>query len=114
MEPNNNIDNRQEAVRAVGVGLLITILALIVLPLHGTWLTYSSDSAAVGSIFGGIAGPFLTLIGFTLVYYTLREQARANTFQRQQTSYDLANQLLDKLLKSIENSSDLFAYLPKI
>lgn len=111
-------NSKYRAQRAMWAGATATLFGLLVLPLalRNMPLTYSANTGVVGDTIGGIAGPILNFTGLVVVYYSLREQFKANQQQARQIKgeverarneryFDLTFRLVEKLEASVEKEA---------
>lgn len=89
----------------IGLALLVVVYFFFVLPWLangqlGWWSRYYFDDSTghVGDTIGGISAPFVGLLSAFLLYYSFREQVRANQLQR------------DALVEQRINAEDLASF----
>jgi hypothetical protein len=124
MKPAKN-NNKYRAQRAMWAGACFTLLGLLIIPLSvpSMLLKYSQETGFVGDTIGGIAGPILNFTGLLMVYYSLREQFKANRQQAKQIKsevdrsrseryFDLTFKLVEKLTDVVEKQEEVFINLP--
>ena len=77
-----------------------------------------SNKGQIGDTIGGITAPIFGLIGFILVFYSFKEQYKANQLQidslfAQKIDKELSDEynLLENLLENTDRKIDLFEYL---
>lgn len=114
-------DNDRLAQKAMLAGAAVTLIGLIFIPQvwpdssrPSWWLTYGANAGVVGDTIGGIAGPILNFTGLLLVYYSLREQFKANQQQARQHEYDSTAQLLERFLALLDKHKEVFTKLPQL
>jgi high-affinity nickel permease len=100
-------------------GAVITLIGLYFIPMALTnkpswWQTYGQNTGVIGDTIGGIAGPILNFTGLLLVYYSLREQFKANQQQMQQYEYDSTTQLLERFIALLDKHKEVFIKLPQL
>lgn len=90
---------------AIGTVLAVVLPALLAKLSWG--IVFNSTTGAIGDTIGGIAGPVLNLTGLIIVYFSLREQFRANQIQlkslkkekrrsRNERAFDLAVKMAEE------------------
>jgi hypothetical protein len=79
-----------------------------------------SNKGQIGDVIGGIATPLFTLISFILIYYSFKEQYKANqiqiqTLNEQRIEKELSEEyiLLENLLENTDKKIDLFEVTEK-
>jgi len=115
-------NSKYRAQRAMWAGATATVFGLLILPLalKDMPLTYSENTGFVGDTIGGIAGPILNFTGLVVVYYSLREQFKANQQQARQIKgemkrarneryFDLTFRLVEKLEAATEKHATMFS-----
>ncbi|MEW5797761.1 MAG: hypothetical protein AB1728_02035 [Bacteroidota bacterium] len=106
---------------ALGTFLIMTF-AVFVIPHESLWKdTNLSSYANVGDTIGGITAPIIGLLGVLLVYFSFKEQSRANDIQikalneetRRNINSQEFNVLLD-LYKQIKSDYDSIYFSSKV
>jgi hypothetical protein len=86
---------------------IFLILILVVVPVavrYGPWIPFwgiAKDSGTIGDAIGGITAPFIGLFGALLVYYSFKEQVKANRLQLTATTEQAAQASRDRDLDII-------------
>lgn len=106
----NRLDSKFRDLRLLAV-ILIGVIASFVVLLAVFWspskasLNFASYTGPLGDTIGGIAGPILNLTGLVVVYFSFREQLRANQIQMDALSKEIRQRNTDETLKVIERAT---------
>jgi hypothetical protein len=117
----NKIDNTDLLIIAL-VLILILIYSLLICVFLAYQYNNKSNVGELGSIIGGILGPFVSLFGSMIVYFAFREQRKANKITNElffsQSIINQLDMLSDKFMaigdNSINNYLNCIANLPFI
>ena len=114
MKLKNNSENNI-ATRLLIIGTLLTIIVPLMLPLLP--LRHLTDFGTIGDAFGGIANPIAQIVGFVLLYRSLRAQINANSILQMQINDENSKEIqrrgvkhVHELYTFLENNINSFSY----
>jgi hypothetical protein len=92
----------------IGFILIIVVSpAFLVLPSIAEYFDFS-ETGQIGDTIGGITAPFINLLGALLVYYSFREQIKANKIQMQALNHEIKSKREEAIYNSIVHDIDNF------